>query len=146
MESKLHGTQKRKKENMINLFPNYFKKIGIAMMLLGLILAGIISQLDISFVKIVSKDVLKVVTVDFFLMGILFFAWAKDEIEDEMTMTMRLKAIEWTFMYAVIYVIIAPILDKLLATDTIENINSKSLVVMMLTVYLIQYYIQKRAR
>jgi hypothetical protein len=146
MENKLYATTKRKKENIINLFPNYFKKIGIALMLLGFIPAGIISQVDLALVKVIPKDVVKLITIDLFLLGLLFVAWAKDKVEDEMTMLMRLKAIEWTFMYAIIYVIIEPIFYKLLDTDAIENINTKGLVVMMLMVYLIQYYIQKRAR
>ncbi len=146
MENKLYSTAKRKRGNIINLFPNYFKKIGIAMMLLGLIPAGIVSQVDVAFIKAIPKDVVKLFTIDLFLLGLLFVAWAKDKIEDEMTMLMRLKAIEWTFMYAVIYIIIAPILDRIMNTSSISDINSKGLIVMMLTIYLVQFYIQKRVR
>ncbi|MDI9364908.1 MAG: hypothetical protein QM541_08150 [Flavobacterium sp.] len=144
MKNKLYSTARRKKENIINLFPNYFKKIGIALMLLGLIPAGFISQTDFAFVKLIPKDVMKLITIDLCLVGLLLMAWAKDKIEDEMTMYMRLKAIEWTFMYAVIYVIIAPLLDRILNTSSITDINSKGLIVMMVTVYLIQFNIQKK--
>ncbi len=146
MENKLYATTKRKRENIINLFPNYFKKIGITLMLVGLIPAGIISQVDLTLVKVIPKDVVKLITIDLFLLGLLFVAWAKDKVEDEMTMLMRLKAIEWTFMWAVLFVIIEPIFNRIFQSDVLENMNGKALVVCMLVVYLTQYYYQKKAR
>ena len=75
----------------------------------------------------------------------LFVAWSKDKVEDEMTVAIRLKAMAWTFGWAVLYVIVKPIVD-LLFKDPIQDVTGQQVVMSMLFVYLIMYYLQKIGR
>lgn len=62
-----------------------------------------------------------------------------------MTVVIRLKAMAWAFSWAVLYVIIKPIVD-LLFKDPIQDLTGQHVVMSMLLVYLIIYYLQKIGR
>ena len=126
------------------LLPMYFKSIGLAVMILAIVSAIIINALSVEMVQS-QKEVFRVFTLNAFILGLLFIAWSKDKIEDEMTVIIRLKAMAWTFTSAVLCVIIVPVIDLLLK-NPIANISGRQIVMSMLFFYLLIYYFQKRGR
>jgi hypothetical protein len=134
---------KRNKKEAV-LLPNYFKKIGLVVMILAFVLAVVIKSMNIEMVQS-QKELFRVFTLNAFILGLLFFAWSKDKVEDEMTVVIRLKAMAWTFSWAVLYVIIEPIV-YLLFKDPIQDLTGQQVVMSMLFVYLIMYYLQKNGR
>ena len=134
---------KRSKKEPV-LLPVYFKKIGLLVMILAFIPAIIVKTMNVELVQ-TQKELFRVLTLNAFILGLLFVAWSRDKVEDEMTVAIRLKSMAWTFTWAVLYVIIKPIMD-LLFNDPIGNLTGQEVVMSMLFVYLILYYLQKLGR
>ena len=76
MESKIN-----KKEAA--LLPKYFKKIGLLLMILAFVPAVVVKSMNIEMVQS-QKELFRVLTLNVFILGLLFVTWSKDKIEDEM--------------------------------------------------------------
>ena len=123
---------KRSKKEIV-LLPRYFKVIGLVVIILAIVPMVVIKSLSIKMVQ-VQKELLKQFTANAIILGLLFIAWSKDKLEDEMTFPIRLKAMAFAFISAVCILVI------------IENETGHSVVIKMLLFYLIWYYFQKRNR
>lgn len=126
------------------LFPKYFKKIGLGLMILAFVPAVIVKSMNIEMVQS-QKELFRVLTLNAFILGLLFVAWSKDKIELEMTVAIRLKAIAWTFNWVVLCIIVKPFID-LVFNDSIQDATGQQVVMMMLMSYLAMYYLQKNGR
>lgn len=126
------------------LLPGYFFKIGLGFMISGLA-ASLIIKLVLTGWDPIRMELLKTGVLNCFILGLLFIAWSKDKVEDEMTLAIRLKAIAWAFAWAAIYVIVKPFVDFLM-TSQIEKVSGTQVVLSMLIVYLLVYYLNKRIR
>ena len=129
-------------KNPAALFPNYFKKIGVAVMLAAFIPLVVIKTMHLKHTHDQST-MWRVFTFNLFNLGLWIIAWAKDKLEDEMTMFLRLKTIAWVFGFIVLFEVIKPvgnIVFKLPADDT----PGGQLIMMMLLCYLLMYYSLKR--
>lgn len=144
MKNKLYKMESKRSKNGPALLPVYFKKVGLVVMILAFVPAIIIKSLGIELVQ-TQKELFRVFTLNAFILGLLFVAWSKDKVEDEMTVAIRLKSVAMTFTWAVLYVIIKPILDMLFE-DSIGNLTGQEVVMSILFVYLIMYYLQKLGR
>ena len=137
MENKLNKSQS-------GLFSNFYKKVGIGIMILAFIPAIVFKILNIEFVQ-TQKLIFKMITMNSFILGLFIVAWSRDKIEDEMTIFIRLKAIAFAFIWGVIMVIIKPLMD-LAFQDPIENYSGQYIIGSMLFVYIIMYYYMKKKR
>jgi hypothetical protein len=144
MENSLYTRERKSRGNKTGLLPNYFKKIGIAVMVLAFVPALLVKALGIG-VSPAQKEAFKLLTMDFIILGLLFIAWAKDKTEDEMTVALRLKAMGFAFIWAVLYAVGKPFTDLLFA-DTLADLKAQELVLSMLLVYLMMFFLQKKGR
>src|SRR6476620_1710415 len=135
MESLLYKDKKSQNKATLGLLPHYFKKIGIVIMVLAFIPAIFVKLQNIE-VATHQRETLKVLTLNVFILGLLFVAWAKDITEDEMTVHLRFKSLGFAFVCTVSYVIIQPIIDLILK-DPIVDLKAQGLVLIMLFIYLI---------
>lgn len=119
----------------------HLKKMGIGIILIALLTGLSIKLLHIEMMP-TQKAFFKAFTMNGFILGLLFVAFAKEKIEDEMIAQMRLKSMSQTFITAVIYVIVKPFMD-LVFRDPIEDVTGQFVVLFMLLSYLLNYYIQK---
>jgi hypothetical protein len=126
------------------LLPVYFKKIGIVVILLSFLPLIIVKAFDIELIKS-QKELFKTLTLNILILGMVFIAWSRDKIEDEMTMSIRLSSMAWTFLWAVLLVVIKPLFDFLFY-GTSSVFTAQPLVIMMLFYYLFVFYQKKRAR
>ena len=128
--------------NTAAFFPNYFKKIG-----LGLILVAIALPLSAKFLAPETiehqKDFYKVLFFNVLILGLFFIAWSKDKFEDEMTMQLRMKAIGFTLMTSVFYIIFRPIVD-LVMQEPVTAMTAQELMMFILFMYILFYKLQKR--
>lgn len=136
--------ESKKRKNGPILLPVYFKKIGLAVMVLAFVPATIVKSMSVELMQ-TQKDLYRVLTFNALILGLLFVAWSKDKVEDEMTVSIRLRAMAWSFTTTVLYVIFRPIVD-LVFKDPIGTIMGQELVFCMLFGYLVMYYLQKRGR
>jgi membrane protease YdiL (CAAX protease family) len=144
MESKVSTSGKRRKNNEAGLLPYCFKKLGIAVMVFAFVPAVVVKAGNIQIAP-ASNHVFRILTMNAFILGLLFVAWAKDKVEDELTVVIRLKAIGFSFISAVLVVVIKPFINMLF-NDPVADFKSQELVLSMLVVYLLMYYSQKKAR
>jgi glucose uptake protein GlcU len=126
------------------LLPGYFKMIGIAVMILAFAVAISFKSMNVAL-GIEQKELLRELTMNAFILGLLFLVTSRDKVEDELTLLIRLKSMSWTFVWAVFLVIVTPIID-LLFDDAIEPLSGQQVVGSMLCGYLIMYNWQKRNR
>ena len=122
--------------------PNYFKKIGIGVMVLAILPAVLVKTGSVEMAQH-TKDLFKVFTMNAFIVGLLLIALAKDKVEDEMISAIKLRTMAFAFVFGVLIVIIRPIID-LISNDPITGLTGQEVVLQMLGVYLIVYYLQKR--
>ncbi len=126
------------------LLPLYFKKLGITVMVLAIVSAVIVKSMNVELVQ-TQKELFRTLTLNAFILGLLFVAWSRDRVEDEMTVFLRLKSMSWAFIWAILYVIMNPFID-LIFKDPIGILTAQQMLLSMLIVYLIMYYLQKNGR
>lgn len=131
-------------KKQLKFLPNYFKKLGVVIIVLSLIPPIIIKSLNIEIIQS-QRDLLKIITLDLLILGLFLIGMSRDKVEDEMTIDIRLKAMAWTFSWAVIYVILQPFV-YLLFKDPVQDLTGQQVVVSMLFVYMIMFYLQKKGR
>ena len=134
----------KKTKNEAKLLPNYFKTIGIVIMLLAFVPIVVVIVMKIGIAQ-AQKETFKILTMDFFILGLLFVAWAKDKTEDEMTVYVRLKSMAFTFSWVVLYVIVKSLID-LIFKISIGDLSSQQLIITMLFVYLTMFFFKKKSR
>lgn len=126
------------------LLPNFFKKIGIALMLLMIVFA-ITFKIIQPNISVEYKEYYKLFSGNLLLLGFFFFAFSRDKIEDEMTLLIRLNSIAFAFAWIILLILFTPIFD-LLFDGKIIGLTSRQIVLNMLVCYLGMYYFQKKFR
>ncbi len=124
-------------------FPNYFKKIGIVLFVLVIIVMLIIKGLHYNF-DATQKGNIKIINMTLINIGLAFIALAKDKIEDEMFVFLKLKSFYGAFFFGIVFTIIYPILD-VITNDDIQQIPAQQLVTMMLFSHISTYFLLKRS-
>lgn len=136
--------ESKRRKNELRLLPVYFKKVGLLIIILAFVPVILVKVMSVEMVQ-TQQDLFRVFTLNATILGLLLVSWAKDRVEDEMTVFIRLKAMALTFTWAVLYVIVSPFVD-LLFKDPIGVLTGQQVVRSMLLVYLIMYYLLKNNR
>ncbi|HEV7333625.1 MAG TPA: hypothetical protein VGN63_21505 [Flavisolibacter sp.] len=131
-------------KNKTGLLPHYCKKIGVAVMVLAFIPLITIKSADIQIAQ-GHKELLRLMAMNMFILGLLFVAWAKDKVEDETTIALRLKSLGFAFIWATLLVILKPFTDVIFK-NPIEVESAQGLVISMLFFHLLLYHFQKKGR
>jgi hypothetical protein len=122
----------------------HFKKIGIVVMVLSMVPGLIFKMMHIALMES-QKDLFKSFSYSGFLLGLLLIAFSRDKVEDELTIHIRLKAMQEMFFFAVFYVVLDPLFDFILH-DLVSDVTGQHLITLMLVGYLISYYFKKSNR
>jgi hypothetical protein len=122
----------------------HFKKVGIGVMILSLVPGLIIKMMHIVIIES-QKDPFKSLSYSGFLLGLLFIALSRDKVEDELTIHIRITSMQEMFIFAVIYVMIKPLIVLMFQSPFID-VTGQQLVTLMLVGYLISYYLKKLNR
>ncbi len=126
----------------LNLLPNYFKKIG-----LGFILASVVFVVSVKISGIhptaEKKEMMKTISRDVVLLGMMLIAFSKEKDEDELTMLIRMKALASAFVYIVIFKIVSDVFG-IIDQELIENMNGYFF--QMMIWYFFIYYSAKLLR
>ncbi len=121
-----------------------FKKIGIGVIVLSILPGLIIKSMHIVLMQS-QRELFKSLSYSGFLMGLIIIVLSRDKEEDELTIYLRLTAMLDMFVFAVIYVIIKPLIVLMFQTTFID-IAGQQLVTLMLIGYLISYYLKRYNR
>ncbi|MGI4871181.1 MAG: hypothetical protein ACRYFX_08390 [Janthinobacterium lividum] len=117
------------------LLPVFFKKIGWT--LVGFATAALAAKI-IWADEVLTHSFWRLLVRDAVLLGLLLVSWSRDRDEDEMTTSIRLKAMAWAFTQTVFFVILAPLLNL--------EVSGEYAALMLLGDYLLTYYWQKKYR
>jgi len=131
MENELDKYPKR-------FLPNYFKKIGIGIIVLAFISIILFEFMDVAIFQI-QKEILEMI----FILGSFFVVWSKDKIEDELKIIIRLKSFAAAVMLAAFIVVFTPIIN-LIYHNPIGDYTGRILIIFMLFVHQVFYYSMKR--
>jgi uncharacterized membrane protein YfcA len=123
--------------------PNYFKKIGIVLIVLVIVVMFILKGIHYNF-DATQKENIKIIYMTLINIGLAFIALAKEKIEDEMFVFLKLKSFYGAFFFGIVFTIIYPILD-VITNDDIQQIPAQQLVTMMLFSHISTYFLLKRS-
>jgi hypothetical protein len=122
----------------------HFKKIGVVVMILSMVPGLIVKTMHIALMES-QKDLLKSLSYSGFLLGLLFIVLSRDKVEDELTIHIRITSMQEMFIFAVIYVMIKPLIVWVLQSP-FTDVSGQQLVTLMLVGYLISFYLKKLNR
>ncbi len=91
-----------------------------------------------------EQSLLKFLFFTVIILGLSFITFARERIEDEMTVSIRSKAIVFSFATTVIYFSFLKPLGNFILYDRITEVNSYEIISFMLLCYLIMFYILRR--
>lgn len=130
--------------NTARLFPNSFKKIGIAIILLAIISAVAVKFL-LKEPNLETKALLKTLHFSFLNIGLFIVSMSKDKLEDERSMLRRMQAMLFTIGTAAVYLLISPLMDLAFGNSTTIT-SANHLMLLILLEYIIFYRIQSRTQ
>jgi CDP-diglyceride synthetase len=140
---KLNLLRNEKKEGKSVGFPNYFKKIGVILIISLIVIIFILKGLHYNFNSALKGNI-KTIGITLINIGLAFIALAKDKIEDEMFIHLKLKSIYGAFSFGIVFTLIYPFLD-IVSNDEIQTISSQQLVTMMLLSHITTCFLLKRS-
>lgn len=108
-------------------------------------------MLSISFVILsglltIEGENAKVIAKSGVLVALLLLAITRNNIEDELTLRIRLKAFTASFIYGVAIVILEPFINLLFGADLLSDKGVTELLISMFFFYFIVMFIMKRRR
>jgi hypothetical protein len=124
------------------LFPNYFKKIGVALIIItALVFLYLIIDRPVASQQ--TKNLVKLILHCSFSTGVFLISIAKERIENQHIKILRLKIMSISLVFGIIYGIVEPLISRLLGSA--ERIDALELIDIILIFYMVLFYILKRS-
>jgi hypothetical protein len=125
-----------KPRNELMMMPNYFKKIGLMIILCAILFALIVPYFfrDTSLFQ-ENKRSFRIFSMDVLLLGGFLYCLAKDKIEDERTMLFRTQAMATAFIFGVVFTITGPFFEILFGGSDLL-VDAQQVIATMLLIYL----------
>lgn len=128
--------------NFVRMLPPYFKLIGLLVILLTIAVAIILVNSSREWLPD-EKTMIKIFTKNGLLAGLLLIALAKEKLEDEMMVSLRLKSAGSAMIMTSGLVIFSPLISLILKKELLE-LDGPSIISFMLVFYIFMYQIEKR--
>ena len=122
----------------LKLLPNYFKKVGLFLIIISIISAVIIKVFHLD--DLFNKKILGTIFIDLLIIFCSLIIFSRDKIEDEMTFFIRLKHFAGTFAGMVTMVILRNIMD-IASGDNPKNYSATELILFMCLMHLTFHYV-----
>ena len=134
-----------KTKKVLPLFPNYFKKIGLGIILLNIIFLVLVKLYlrDLDLFQNYKSEI-KILSFDILLIGIFIICLSEDKVEDERTLVLRTQSMAMAFLFGIGTTLIGPFIS-ILFNDPIEFEESKSVIFLMLFTYLVFFIGRKKS-
>jgi len=122
--------KQRHHQPQLQLLPHSFKLIGRGVMLLGAIIISITYKVDLGKYNSISSKVL----LDVIIIGLLLFTFAKEKIEDELLMLIRLQSAAYALIFSVLFTVMLPLIIFVIDSRDI-NVPDLAIIILSLFVY-----------
>ena len=130
-----------KNQFCLGLLPNYFKKVGLVISI-----AAIIAQISLVYISQNEphslKEIIKTICSSLFTVGLFFFAFSKEKVEDEMNYFIRMRSMASTLLFVIITGILSPIL-YLVFNEAPTIRETQGFATTVILQYIATFYIQK---
>jgi len=130
-----------KNQFCLGLLPNYFKKVGLVISI-----AAIIAQISLVYISQNEphslKEIIKTICSSLFTVGLFFFAFSKEKVEDEMNYFIRMRSMALTLLFVIITGILSPIL-YLVFNEAPTIRETQGFATTVILQYIATFYIQK---
>ena len=128
-------------ENRQHLLPHWFKYLGCIIsgmtpLLFVLSGKGVFTGLEPSIMRFLIFTII--------VFGLSFITFARERIEDEMVISIRSKAIVFSFATTILYFSFLKPVGGLILYNKIEEVNSYEIISFMLLCYLGMFYFLRR--
>ena len=137
--------ERRNAQRFLNFkLPSYWKKIGWIGAIVSLVAIMSTSLFDGDFELL--KDILRKVVLAFLFIVVL----AKDEVEDERIQNFRAQSFSFAFLAGVLYTLFQPLVNWMVFSlvkpekAALEDLGDFQILWLMLTVYLVFFYVLKK--
>ncbi len=135
-------------EKLINFrLPHYFYSIGII-----IILMSIVAMFVRAFVMDGDTEWLKLTLQKTMLIGMLLMSVARDKVEDEMVVKLRMQSYTYAFVAGVLYALIMPVVEYGVSNalkpegEAFHDIGDFQLLLFILMIQLLCFHTLKRMR
>lgn len=128
----------------LRLLPNYFKKVGLLLVTLAALVFVFVVTVRPD-TKPDTKALVKLILATLVILAMTVIALSREKIEDELVQVLRLRAIAFAFICAIVHTIVYPF-SSMLIDGTLEKAGSYDVVFNMLILYLLIFSVMKRAR
>jgi hypothetical membrane protein len=134
-----------KTKNVLRLLTNYFKKIGLAIILLSILFVVIVGIFfrETDFIQN-HKLAMKIFSFDFLILGTFVICLSRDKEEDERIALLRTQSMALAFVFGVGFTIIGPLVD-LVFGDPISKGDPHQIILTMIWVYLFWFIARKKS-
>ena len=122
----------------IKLLPNYFKKIGLSLIIISIISAVILKVFHLD--DLFNKKIWGTIFMDLLIIFCSLIIFSRDKIEDEMTFLIRLKHFAGSFAGMVTIVILRNITDIASGVNP-KNYSATELLLWMCLMHLTFHYV-----
>ncbi len=120
--------------------PNYFIRIGIAIIILFILLfvSGMVFEKSIK----VGKEIIASIGLDGIILGLLLISLSKSKMEDELIHLLRLKAFTRAFIFGAAYVFVVTISSMIMKDEL--PLTPHSIIILELVMFIGYFEISKR--
>lgn len=135
------NTETQKKE--LYLIPHYFRYVGL-ILFLAVIAAAVLLKMANQEWFDANKEILKITATNAAIISLWIIACSQDKIEDEMTLSLRLKSISMTFFIGIGMVVIMPFYNMMNDKPYYDGFSVQNLIMYMIVSYIVLYQFRKR--
>jgi len=128
----------------LNLLPHYFKKIGLSLVLLCM-LVPIAFKLFYFQIAPIKKEMIKMIVRDIVIIGMFFIVFSREKLEDELTLLLRIKSLASGVVFGIANAIISDI-QNICQSNTNEPIDAFRVIFYILFSHIVYYYFAKLKR
>lgn len=136
----------KKIQNYQYLLPNYYKKVGI-----GLLILSLVTLITRKYL-IDDGELIRQIARKGMLLSLLLITMSKEKIEDELIIKLRGQAFAFAFVAGVIYTLIQPFINYIVALvvrpekAVFNELDDFIILWFMMVMYLTFFYLFKRYR
>lgn len=130
-----------KNQFWLGLLPNYFKKVGLVISI-----SAILTQICLVYISQKEPhsviEIIKTICSSLFTVGLFFFAFSKEKVEDEMNYFIRMRSMALTLLFVITTGILSPIL-YLVFNEAPTIRETQGFATTVILQYIATFYIQK---
>lgn len=143
MESNINIVDSNSGKSKLVLLPAYFRWIGLGIIFLAILYPIFYYFIDLESLK-AQKGSAKMILLSTVNLGLFIIAISRSKNENAATIDLRVRSLVFACIIGIIQTVLEPLKD-LVVGEPLEDSTSQGLVLMTLMIYLVLFFLQKKA-